>query len=232
MDQNQINKLTELKKLYESGVLTKEEMEVEKAKILQTDSQVNNTPKPSAPKKNTIKKPWIILVVVLFVAVGGWYGYTWYRDNVYYYAPPSSFQESIEGIYLNDRYDETLDKLKADPSNQERGIATDPDKTTIGVFHKTYHGVVFDYVDFSFSVDAVNTIELRKTLNVYDNNPQKTVNSEYNSISQELKRMLSVVVSESSDEIVFKDGCSTIKVSKSEDSMTDEYSLTVIIKHD
>ena len=111
-------------------------------------------------------------------------------------------------------------------------MATDPDKTTIGVFQKTYHGVVFDYVYFSFSVDAVSAIELRKTANVYDNNPQEIINSAYNRISKELKEKLSVVESESSDVIVFRDGCSVIKVCKSQDSMTEEYELTVKIEHD
>ena len=232
MDQKIVDKLMELKQLHETGVLTKEEMESEKKKKLQSDSDGNNSQKSVTPKKKTTKKPWLILVIVVLVAIGGWYGYTWYLENVYYYAPPSSFKESVEGIYLNDRYDETLEKLKADPENKKRGMATDPDKTTIGIFQKTYHGVVFDYVDFSFSVDAVSAIELRKTANVYDNNPQEIINSAYNRISKELKDKLSVVESESSDEIVFRDGCSVIKVCKSQDSMTEEYELTVKIEHD
>lgn len=232
MDQKTVDKLMELKQLHEKGVLTKEEMESEKKKILQSVSEGNNNQKSVTPKKKSARKPWLILVIVVLVAIGGWYGYTWYLENVYYYAPPSSFKESVEGIYLNDRYDETLEKLKADPENKERGMATDPEKTTISVFQKTYHGVVFDYVDFSFSVDAVSAIELRKTANVYDNNPQEIINSAYNRISKELKDKLSVVESESSDEIVFRDGCSVVKVSKSQDSMTEEYELTVKIEHD
>ena len=232
MDQKTVDKLMELKQLHETGVLTKEEMESEKKKILQSVSEGNNNQKSVTPKKKSARKPWLILVIVVLVAIGGWYGYTWYLENVYYYAPPSSFKESVEGIYLNDRYDETLEKLKADPENKERGMATDPEKTTISGFQKTYHGVVFDYVDFSFSVDAVSAIELRKTANVYDNNPQEIINSAYNRISKELKDKLSVVESESSDEIVFRDGCSVVKVSKSQDSMTEEYELTVKIEQD
>ena len=232
MDQKTVDKLMELKQLHEKGVLTKEEMESEKKKILQSVSEGNNNQKSVTPKKKSARKPWLILVIVVLVATGGWYGYTWYLENVYYYAPPSSFKESVEGIYLNDRYDETLENLKADPENKERGMATDPEKTTISVFQKTYHGVVFDYVDFSFSVDAVSAIELRKTANVYDNNPQEIINSAYNRISKELKDKLSVVESESSDEIVFRDGCSVVKVSKSQASMTEEYELTVKIEHD
>ena len=225
MDQQTINKLMELKQFHETGVLTKEEMESEKKKMLQSDSEGNNNQKSVTPKKKTTKKTWLILVIAVIVAIGGWYC----SSNQ---QPPSSFKESVEGIQINDRYDETLEKLKADPENKKRGMATDPDKTIIGVFQKTYHGVVFDYVDFSFSVESVSAIELRKTANVYDNNPQEIINSAYNRISKELKDKLSVVESESSDEIVFRDGCSVIKVCKSQDSMTEEYELTVKIEHD
>ena len=225
MEKQTIDKLMEIQKLYEAGVLTKGEMESEKKKMLQSDSDGNNSQKSVTPKKNTTKKPWLILVIVVLIAIGGWYC----SSNQ---QPPSSFKESVEGIQINDRYDETLEKLKADPENKKRGMATDPDKTTIGVFQKTYHGVVFDYVYFSFSVDAVSAIELRKTANVYDNNPQEIINSAYNRISKELKEKLSVVESESSDVIVFRDGCSVIKVCKSQDSMTEEYELTVKIEHD
>lgn len=152
MDQKTVDKLMELKQLHETGVLTKEEMESEKKKMLQSDSEDNNNQKSVTPKKKTARNPWLIPVIVILLAVGGWYGYTWYLENVYYYVPPSSFKESVEGIYLNDRYDETLEKLKADPENKERGMATDPDKTTIGLFQKTYHGVVFDFVYFSIAV--------------------------------------------------------------------------------
>lgn len=225
MDQKTVDKLMELKQLHETGVLTKEEMESEKKKMLQSDSKGNNNQKSVTPKKNTTKQTWLILVIAVIVAVGGWYCCSNQQ-------PPSSFKESVEGIHINDRYDETLEKLKADPENKERGMATDPDKTTIGLFQKTYHGVVFDFVYFSFSVDAVSAIELRKTANVYDNNPQEIINSAYNRISKELKDKFSVVESESSDEIVFRDGCSVIKVCKSQDSMTEEYELTVKIEHD
>lgn len=225
MNQQTIDKLMELKQLHETGVLTKEEMESEKKKILQSVSEGNNNQKSVTPKKKTTKKPWLILVIAVIIAVGGWYCCSNQQ-------PPSSFKESVEGIHINDRYDETLEKLKANPENIERGMAIDPNKTTIGVFQKTYHGVVFDYVYFSFSVESVKAIELRKTAYVYDDNPQEIINSEYNRISKELKDKLSVVESESSDEIVFRDGCSVVKVSKSQDSMTEEYELTVKIERD
>lgn len=84
---------------------------------------------------------------------------------------------------------------------------------------------------FSFSVESVKAIELRKIANAYDDNPQEIINSAYNRISKELKDKLSVVESESSDEIVFRDGRSIVKVSKSQYGM-EEYELTVKIERD
>ena len=47
MEKSNIDKLMELKQLYEQGILTKEEMEAEKKKILGT---VPEAPKPESPK--------------------------------------------------------------------------------------------------------------------------------------------------------------------------------------
>ena len=47
MAKSNIDKLMELKQLYEQGILTKEEMEVEKQKIL---GAAPETPKPESPK--------------------------------------------------------------------------------------------------------------------------------------------------------------------------------------
>ena len=45
MEQQTIEKLMEIKKLYEAGVLTKEEMEAEKAKILRPTSVASESKK-------------------------------------------------------------------------------------------------------------------------------------------------------------------------------------------
>lgn len=42
MEQQTIDKLMEVKKLYESGILTKEEMEAEKAKVLHSSTSPQN----------------------------------------------------------------------------------------------------------------------------------------------------------------------------------------------
>lgn len=89
MDQNQIIKLMEIKKLYDAGVLTKEEMEAEKAKILRPTSVAseskketvasNDKPQPRT-SKGTLKqglskdtKIWLIagsvVAVMLIIAI-------------------------------------------------------------------------------------------------------------------------------------------------------------------
>lgn len=90
MNQQTIDKLMEIKKLYEAGILTKEEMETEKAKILRHISPVaseskketvasNDKPQPST-SKGTLKqglskdtKIWLIagsvVAVMLIIAI-------------------------------------------------------------------------------------------------------------------------------------------------------------------
>ena len=56
MEQQTIDKLMEIKKLYEAGILTKEEMEAEKAKILSpTTSQNTNNDDNSESKQSDVK---------------------------------------------------------------------------------------------------------------------------------------------------------------------------------
>ncbi len=52
MTQEQINKLQELKQLLDAGILTQEEMQAEKAKILGTSSQPMVDSKPTQPQSN------------------------------------------------------------------------------------------------------------------------------------------------------------------------------------
>lgn len=49
MDQQTIDKLMEIKKLYEAGILTKEEMEAEKNKVLHPEGIVSKEPKAEEP---------------------------------------------------------------------------------------------------------------------------------------------------------------------------------------
>ena len=103
MDQMNIHNLMELKKLYEAGILTKEEMEAEKAKILQSEKQRNTTeesisgkkqPSLSMPTESNNKWLWIggaaiILLVVIFLAVSN----NKKEDNLSNYAGNNAVEE-------------------------------------------------------------------------------------------------------------------------------------------
>ena len=77
MDQNTIDKLMEIKKLYEAGILTKEEMEAEKSKVLHPattpnieSSQTNSSSSQQTGKSNS-KWYWIggIGIIVLIIVL-------------------------------------------------------------------------------------------------------------------------------------------------------------------
>ena len=57
MNQQTIDKLMEIKKLYDAGVLTKEEMEAEKAKILRPISSVTSESKKEMVASNDKPQP-------------------------------------------------------------------------------------------------------------------------------------------------------------------------------
>ena len=57
MDKEVMDKLMEIKKLYDAGVLTKEEMEAEKAKILRPISSVTSESKKEMVASNDKPQP-------------------------------------------------------------------------------------------------------------------------------------------------------------------------------
>ena len=78
MDQTLLNKLMEIKHLYEKGILTKEEMEAEKAKILHPEEQKDTTEEnasqmqgssSSSTSENDYKWLWIGGVVIILLGI-------------------------------------------------------------------------------------------------------------------------------------------------------------------
>lgn len=78
MDQTLLNKLMEIKHLYEKGILTKEEMEAEKAKILHPEEQKDTTEEnasqmqgssSSSTSENDYKWLWIGGIVIILLLV-------------------------------------------------------------------------------------------------------------------------------------------------------------------
>lgn len=171
--------LSKLKELLDSGVLSQEEFEAKKKNIL---SGADNT----APKKS-IKKTFVTILVSLAILVIGGYFYC-RSSNVPQTNSNITYKESVEGSTLNIPYDIVLERVKNDPSNKERGIFGDTEKTSIGISQKKYRGLVFDYVNYYFSSGVVSSIELRKTANQYDGDAAQIIKEAYNSVESSLRR--------------------------------------------
>lgn len=173
VDMSKYEELSKLKNLLDSGVLSQEEFEAKKKNIL---SGADNT----APKKS-IKKTFVTILVALAILVIGGYFYC-RSSNVPQTNSNITYKESVEGSTLNIPYDIVLERVKNDPSNKERGIFGDTEKTSIGIFQKKYRGLVFDYVNYYFSSGVVSSIELRKTANQYDGDAVQIIKEAYNSV--------------------------------------------------
>ncbi len=199
--------LSKLKELLDAGVLSKEEFETKKKKIL---SGVGNM----TPKKSKKYLVAIIIAIIAFFFIGG---YFYCRDsNVTQTYSNVTYKESVEGSTLNTPYDIVLERVKNVPSNKERGIIGDTEKTSIGIFQKKYRGLVFDYVNYYFSSGVVSSIELRKTANHYDGNAAQIINEAYNSVESSLRRDYSSC-QETDEGVVFFNEYEKITIHQEED---------------
>ena len=114
MEQSAIDKLMELKKLYEAGILTKEELETEKQKILhQEDMQLTNTAVSETTNSSTSSNSkiliWlgilgglILLFVIIIICMNSFRADSSYSDSVSddYYYENSSYND------YDDNYDD------------------------------------------------------------------------------------------------------------------------------
>lgn len=199
--------LSKLKELLDAGVLNNEEFEAKKKKIL---SGVDNT-RP----KNSKKKSVVTILVVLAIFVIG--GYFYYRNSNFTQASSNiAYKESVEGSTLNIPYDIVLERVKNEPSNKERGIFGDIEKTSIGIFQKKYRGLVFDFVNYNFSSGVVSSIELRKTANHYDGDAAQIIKEAYNSVESSLRRDYSSC-QETDEGVVFFNEYEKVTIHQEED---------------
>lgn len=199
--------LSKLKELLDAGVLSKEEFETKKKKIL---SRVGNM----TPKKSKKYLVAIIIAIIAFFFIGGYFYCR--SSNVPQTNSNITYKESVEGSTLNIPYDIVLERVKNDPSNKERGIFGDTEKTSIGIFQKKYRGLVFDYVNYYFSSGVVSSIELRKTANHYDGDAAQIINEAYNSVESSLRRDYSSC-QETDEGVVFFNEYEKITIHQEED---------------
>ena len=199
--------LSKLKELLDAGVLSKEEFETKKKKILSGVGHM--TPKKS--KKYLVA---IIIAIIAFFFIGGYFYCR--SSNVPQTNSNITYKESVEGSTLNIPYDIVLERVKNDPSNKERGIFGDTEKTSIGIFQKKYRGLVFDYVNYYFSSGVVSSIELRKTANQYDGDAAQIIKEAYNSVESSLRRDYSSC-QETDEGVVFFNEYEKITIHQEED---------------
>lgn len=199
--------LSKLKELLDAGVLSKEEFETKKKKIL---SGVGNM----TPKKSKKYLVAIIIAIIAFFFIGGYFYCR--SSNVPQTNSNITYKESVEGSTLNIPYDIVLERVKNAPSNKERGIFGDTEKTSIGIFQKKYRGLVFDYVNYYFSSGVVSSIELRKTANQYDGDAVQIIKEAYNSVESSLRRDYSSC-QETDEEVVFFNEYEKITIHQEED---------------
>ena len=201
---NKYEELSKLKELLDAGVLSKEEFETKKKKIL---SGVGNM----TPKKYLVA---IIIAIIAFFFIGGYFYCR--SSNVPQTNSNITYKESVEGSTLNIPYDIVMERVKNDPSNKERGIFGDTEKTSIGIFQKKYRGLVFDYVNYYFSSGVVSSIELRKTANQYDGDAAQIIKEAYNSVESSLRRDYSSC-QETDEGVVFFNEYEKITIHQEED---------------
>lgn len=199
--------LSKLKELLDTGVLSKEEFETKKKKIL---SGVGNM----TPKKSKKYLVAIIIAIIAFFFIGGYFYCR--SSNVPQTNSNITYKESVEGSTLNIPYDIVLERVKNAPSNKERGIFGDTEKTSIGIFQKKYRGLVFDYVNYYFSSGVVSSIELRKTANQYDGDAVQIIKEAYNSVESSLRRDYSSC-QETDEGVVFFNEYEKITIHQEED---------------
>ena len=204
---NKYEELSKLKELLDAGVLNKEEFETKKKKIL---SGVGNM----TPKKSKKYLVAIIIAIIAFFFIGGYFYCR--NSNVTKTYSNVTYKESVEGSTLNTPYDIVLERVKNAPSNKERGIFGDTEKTSIGIFQKKYRGLVFDYVNYYFSSGVVSSIELRKTANQYDGDAAQIIKEAYNSVESSLRRDYSSC-QETDEGVVFFNEYEKITIHQEED---------------
>ena len=148
MEQQTIEKLMEIKKLYDAGVLTKEEMEAEKAKILRPTSVAseskketvasNDKPQPST-SKGTLKqglskdtKIWLIagsvVAVMLIIAIiiqNGRSSNSQTYDNDYAVADTVMIDDTDYDTAVDDSQEQTPQSYADKAENYIGGLDTD-----------------------------------------------------------------------------------------------------------
>ena len=210
--------LSKLKELLDAGILSKEEFETKKKKIL---SGVGNM----TPKKSKKYLVAIIIAIMAILVIGGYYYYGGEATLADF-----SYKESVYGITIGKNYNTVLEKAKNDADSKKRvmGLVIAEDKSEIGLSHKDYRGVVFDGVIYHFSSGVVSAIELRKTTNQYDGDAAQIIQEAYNNVEASLRKE-KFSYQETDEGMVFSNEYEKIIIHQESD-YSDQYELNVKIE--
>lgn len=215
---NKTQQLQQLKSLLDSGILSQEEFEKQKQDILK--SETNKT-------KSSNRSLSISLIVILLIAVVSVIMYIFSSNS----SSPTSVKdtkERVANIGLSFGYDKVLEIIKQDKDNLRRGVMLDEDQKVISTVQKDYRGVRFDYIDYNFKDGLITSIELRKTSNSDEDDPEESI---MNCYAQIIKSLKSDYPSYSDDNgsMTFSGQNEHIKVN-CENSYQDEYELIISIE--
>lgn len=137
MDQTLLDKLMEIKHLYEKGILTKEEMEAEKAKILQPEEQKDATEETkmqetkqtssASTSENDYKWLWIGGVVIMLLFVIVLVASKNKKESTYQEADERevySGDKDYDEVYVEDEYEQdTYDNVYTEDNNEQQTSA-------------------------------------------------------------------------------------------------------------
>ena len=199
MTQEQIKKLEELKSLLDSGILSQQEFNAEKAKVMssrppQAEPTIDEVPKTSMTKNPVVK--WIIAaIVIILVAIAMFFAFrtqlkeaavTENEKSISFISKDSRYEMTV---HFGDSFDSIAEMSKADSENIKRGYAYDQNKESFILFQKEYLGVVFDFVNLYFKKEKLYGIDFSLRLSSYDGDYNGQIRSMYEKLDSQLEGM-------------------------------------------
>lgn len=199
MTQEQIKKLEELKSLLDSGILSQQEFNAEKAKIMSSQpaqaEPTRNDSSKTTTKKNPVVKWIIAALVIILAAIAMFFAFrtqpkaasvTENGKSISFISKDSRHEMTV---HFGDSYDSIFEMSKADSENIERGCVFDPDKEFFGLAQKEYLGVVFDGVHMYFKNEKLSGIDFSLRLNNYNGDYNGQIRSMYEKLESQLEGM-------------------------------------------
>lgn len=199
MTQEQIKKLEELKSLLDSGILSQQEFNAEKAKIMSSQPAQAEPTRNDSSKTTTKKNPlvkWIIAaLVIILAAIAMFFAFrtqpkaasvTENGKSISFISKDSRHEMTV---HFGESYDSIFKMSIANPEIIERGYAYGPDKESFSLPQKEYLGVVFDAVHMYFKNEKLYGIDFSLRLNSNNGDYNGQIKSMYEKLESQLEGM-------------------------------------------